>query len=191
MRPAAENTETKAKTILVSHYAGPGETVTWTSEGTEKWTRNIPGIDGTLHAIQESGKIVVLQLHDLQGNIVATAADNESETKLISTYNSTEFGVPSEGKTPPKYAWLGAGGVASELPSGETVQDGITYVPLTGAPLQTQPVEIPLPIKYYEPYEKPNAEGATWVGLRGPTCCGILGTNARRKKQRQLEREVL
>ena len=104
----------------------------------------------------------MLQLHDLNGDIVGTASLSESETKLLSTHNSTEFGVPVGGKEPPKYSWLGADGVTSELPSGAITQDGITYVPLTGEPLQTQPVEIPLPIKYYEPYEKPNAEGATW-----------------------------
>jgi hypothetical protein len=35
-------------------------------------------------------------------------------TKLISTYNSTEFGVSQPGTRPPKYAWLGADGVSSE-----------------------------------------------------------------------------
>ncbi len=161
-----ETTETKIKGKLestaVSHYAGSGSALTWTSEGSSKWTRDIPGIDGGLDAIQTSSGSPVLQLHDLNGDIVGTASLSESETKLLSTYNSTEFGVPVGGKEPPKYSWLGADGVTSELPSGETVQDGVTYVPLTGAPLQTQPVEIPLPIKYYEPYEKPNAEGATW-----------------------------
>jgi hypothetical protein len=52
----------------------------------------------------------VLQLRDLEGNIVGAVEDNHTVTKLASTYNSTEFGVPTEGKTPPKYAWLGAAG---------------------------------------------------------------------------------
>lgn len=47
-------------------------------------------------------------MHDLEGDIVATAADNTTETKLLSTYNNTEFGVPNGGKTPPPFAWLGA-----------------------------------------------------------------------------------
>ena len=91
---------------MISHY-GSSSSVTWTSEGTEKWTRDIPGIDGALDAIQESGKTPLLQLHDLQGNIVGTVADSESETKLFSTYDSTEFGVPTT-SSPPKYSWLGA-----------------------------------------------------------------------------------
>lgn len=98
----------------VDHYAGPGGAVAWVSEGGESWTRNVPGIDGTLAAIQKNGQAPVLQLHDLQGNVIATAALSETETKLLSTYNSTEFGVPQPGTTPPKYAWLGAGGLASE-----------------------------------------------------------------------------
>jgi hypothetical protein len=105
-------------------------------------TRNIPGIDGSLQAIEETDKVVVLQLHDLQGNIAATAADNETETKLISTYNSTEFGVPSEGKTPPKYAWLGAGGLATETAfgTGISTQGGASYIPQVARNLQTAPV---------------------------------------------------
>ena len=73
----------------------------------------------------------MLQLRDLDGDIVGTVGDSESETKLLSTYNSTEFGVPNEGTTPPKYAWLGAEGVSSE-PSqgaGTSTQSGASYVP--------------------------------------------------------------
>ncbi len=142
LETTTENKETKAKSTKVLHYAGAGGAQTWTSEGTEKWTRNVPGIDGTLCATQEAGKAPVLQLHDLQGNIVATAADNESETKLLTTYNSTEFGVPNEGKTPPKYAWLGAGGVSTEtsFESGVATQNGESYVPQVARALQTAPI---------------------------------------------------
>jgi hypothetical protein len=64
-------------------------------------------------------------------------------------------------KTPPKYAWLGATGLTSELPSGTITQDGSTYVPQTGRPLQTEAPELPIPEKYYAPFEPVNAEGAT------------------------------
>ncbi|MGA9875624.1 MAG: hypothetical protein WBQ21_07435 [Solirubrobacteraceae bacterium] len=139
MQTSSENTETKAKTTTVSHYAGPGSAVTWTSEGTEKWTRSIPGIDGSLSAIETSGGATVLQLHDLEGDIVATASLSESETKLLSVYNSTAFGVPQPGMTPPKYAWLGAVGVSSEPTqgSGTVTQGGASYVPQIARSLQT------------------------------------------------------
>jgi hypothetical protein len=142
MEATNENTETKAKSTILSHYAGSGGAATWTSEGTEKWSRNIPGIEGSLCATQTSSSAPVLQLHDLQGNVVATASLSETETKLLTTYNSTEFGVPSEGKTPPKYAWLGASGLATETAFGTGVatQGGTSYVPQVARDLQTAPV---------------------------------------------------
>jgi YD repeat-containing protein len=129
----------------VSHYSAPGAALSWTSEPESKWTRDIPGIDGTLSATQSSSGMVTLQLHDLQGNVVDTAADNETETKVLTSYNSTEFGAPLNGPPPTKYSWLGAAGVSSEQPSGLVTQDGVTYVPQTGRPLQTQGTALPTP----------------------------------------------
>jgi YD repeat-containing protein len=148
--PAGRTMETvsegKSASKMISHYAGPGEALAWTSEEEgKKWTRNIPGIDGTLTAVQKSGENPILQLHDLQGNVVATASVSESETKLLSTYNRTEFGVPQPGTTPPKYAWLGATGLSTEPAqgSGAATQGGASYVPLIGRPLQTGPIASP------------------------------------------------
>ncbi len=137
--------EGKTSSKTISHYAGSGNALTWTSEGSEKWTRNIPGIDGALDAIQTGGGSITLQLHDLQGNIVGTAGDNESETKMLTPYNSTEFGVPQAGTTPPKYAWLGAAGVSTEtsLGSGVATQGGASYVPQVARALQTAPIVPP------------------------------------------------
>jgi hypothetical protein len=62
---------------------------------------------------------------------------------LLSSYNSTEFGVPTT-SSPPKYSWLGADGVASELTStGVSTQNGSSYVPEIGRPLQTGPIASP------------------------------------------------
>lgn len=147
----------KAEPTIISHYAAPGEAVAWTSEEGKAWTRNIPSIDGTLTATQTSSGTTTLLLHDLNGNIVATAGPSETETKLLSTYNSTEFGVPSEGKEPPKYAWQGADGITSELVSGTITKDGATYVPLTGRALQTQPVELPTPVNSIPVFTDPQS----------------------------------
>ncbi|HEV2975127.1 MAG TPA: SMP-30/gluconolactonase/LRE family protein [Solirubrobacteraceae bacterium] len=144
--PAGRTRETLAtgQSAVISHYAGPGEALSWTSEGSAIWSRSIPGIDGTLCATQVSGQAPVLQLHDLQGNIVATASLSETETKLLSTYDSTEFGVPRAGTTAPKYAWLGAAGVSSELPSSGVVTTGAgSYVPEIGRALQSEAVASP------------------------------------------------
>jgi YD repeat-containing protein len=140
-------------TRTIDHYAGPGEGLAWTCEEEEgkkeceegkesKWTRDVRGIDGTLTAIQVNGGAPVLQLHDLQGNVVATAADNETETKLLSTQNSSEFGVSPTGKTP-KYARLGAEGAQSELETGVITQSGATYVPQLARMLQGEEVAPP------------------------------------------------
>ena len=140
----SENTscEGNKNAKLITHYDGPGEAVAWTSEGGLE-TRNIPGIDGTLCAIEKHGAPAVLQLHDLEGDTVATASLSPSATELASTYNSTEFGVPSEGKAPPKYAWLGASGVSTELSSGVVTDGAVSYVPETGRALQTEQAEPP------------------------------------------------
>lgn len=129
---------TKTKT----HYDGPGEAVAWT-ESAEAWTRNIPGIEGALLATQTNGATPVLQLHDLQGNVVATIGDKVGETKLLSTYNSTEFGVPNAGKSPPKFAWLGASGIESAFTTGVITYGATSYVPQTGRALQSEAVEAP------------------------------------------------
>jgi streptogramin lyase len=127
----------------ISHYDGPGDAVAWTSEGEAKSTRSIPGVDGMLAAVQTNGEAPVLQVHDLRGNVVGTAALSPSETKLLSTYDSTEFGTPNEGKAPPKYAWLGGGGMASTLSSGVITYGATSYVPQTGRTLQSEAVEPP------------------------------------------------
>ncbi len=140
---------TTGTTRTISHYDGPGETVAWTCEAAtgsegcqkEKWTRNIPGIDGTIAAIQSSGSEPVLQLHDLQGDVVATAALSPSETKLLSTYDSTEFGVPNKEKEPPTFAWLGAEDISKSLASGIITYGATSYVPQTGTLLQSEQVE--------------------------------------------------
>jgi DNA-binding beta-propeller fold protein YncE len=147
------STGTSSGTVI-THYAAPGEASSWVSESGEKWTRNIPGIDGSLEATQASGAAAVLQLHDLQGNVIATAAVSETETKLLSTYNSTEFGVPQPSTVPPKYAWLGATGLATEpaMASGISTNGGASYVPQVARNLQTAPV-VP-------PGAFPNGQGA-------------------------------
>lgn len=131
---------TTAGSTVISHYDGTGEAVSWTSEEEgKKTTRNIPSVDGTLTATQTNNELPILQLHDLEGDTVATIGDSASETKLRSTYNSTEFGTPNKGK-PPKYAWLGAAGISTELESGVITYGATSYVPQTGRALQADQV---------------------------------------------------
>jgi hypothetical protein len=176
---------------VISHYDASGGAVAWTGEGSgekEKWTRNIPSIDGTLTAIQKgegkTGKSVVLLLHDLKGDVVGEAAISETETKLLKSYNSTEFGVPSGKEAPPKYAWLGAAGVSGELPSGVITQDGVTYVPQTGRPLQTEGVPLPAPENAATPFTRPFEE---WVGSKaGEGAARELSAAEQEKHEREI-----
>ena len=176
---------------VITHYDAGGGAVAWTGEGTgetEKWTRNIPGIDGSLTATEagegKTGKPPVLLLHDLSGDAVAEAAISESETKLLKKYNSTEFGVPNGKEAPPKYAWLGADGVAGELPSGVITQDGITYVPQTGLPLQTEGVPLAAITNTAAALTRPIE---AWVGSHAGEGVALALANAVQKEQ---EREA-
>ncbi len=146
--PAGRTRETipnaNAEEAETLHYDAPGTAVAWTSEANGSWKRNIPGLNGTLMATEAGtgtkGKAAVLELSDLNGNIVATAALSETATKLSTTYNSTEFGIPTATK-PPEYSWLGADWITANPTTGTITEDGITYVPQIGSPLQTQPIE--------------------------------------------------
>jgi len=169
---------------VVSHYDGPGNALAWTSEETSaKWHRNIPGITGALEAVQTNEETPILQLHDLQGDVIATVRDNENETELLTKYNSTEFGVPTGKEPPPKYAWLGAAGVAGELPSGVITQDGVTYVPIIGRPLQTEGIPLPTPENAATPFSRPLE---AWVGSKaGEGAARELSIASQERKKRE------
>ena len=125
---------------VISHYSGPEASPAWTqnSSGTE-WTRNIGGINGNLAAIQYNGAAPVLQLTNLHGDIIATAELSETATGLAATADATEFGVPAT-NLPPKYSWLGAIELPTELPSGAISMGARSYVPQLGRFLQPDPI---------------------------------------------------
>jgi len=125
---------------VISHYAGPGNEPSWTETVTPKeWTRNIPGINGQLAAVQNNGETPVLQLANLHGDLVATAYLSETATELASKVDTSEYGVPTT-SLPPKYSWLGAIELPTELPSGVTNMGARSYVPQIGRFLQPDPI---------------------------------------------------
>lgn len=128
---------------IISHYTGPGGTPAWTantSNSGEEWERNIPGINGRLAAIQSNGETPVLQLSNLHGDIIATAYLSETATGVASTIKeATEFGVPAT-EAPPKYSWLGAIDLPTELPSGIVTMGVRSYIPELGRFLQPDPI---------------------------------------------------
>ena len=121
------------------HYTGPAGTPAWTSEQSGQTTRMMSAMSG-LTAIQHGTETPILQLSNLHGDIVGTAEDNEAASKLASTIaERTEYGVPAT-EAPPKYSWLGAHELPTELPSGVIAMGARSYVPQLGRFLQTDPV---------------------------------------------------
>jgi RHS repeat-associated protein len=130
----------KTSQDIINHYAAGGDTPAWTIETPSgNWTRDIRGIGGGVAAIEVNGETPVLQLTDLHGDIIATAALSETETKLLSMTDTSEYGVPTT-SAPAKYSWLGAEQRPTELPTGVIEMGARSYVPQLGRFLQTDPV---------------------------------------------------
>ncbi len=128
---------------LLSHYSGPGDALSWTvDEANGEWTRNIYGINGQLAATETNGKPAVLQLANLHGDIVATAAIGASS--LTTSTETNEFGIPPQTSSePPVDTWLAALGDRTEQPSGTTLIEGRAYQPQIGRYLQPTPTSTP------------------------------------------------
>jgi RHS repeat-associated protein len=141
--PAGRTRETvatgKKVSDIVSHYAGPGDSPSWTTNTTGETTRNIPGINGQLAAIQSNSEVPVIQLANLHGDIIGTAYLSETATELASKADTSEFGVPTT-SLPSKYSWLGAIELPTELASGVMSMGARSYVPQLGRFLQPDPV---------------------------------------------------
>jgi RHS repeat-associated protein len=131
-------TSSKENSTLINHYAGEGASPAWTTEPGGKWMRYIFGISNGLEAIQTDAEPPVLQLSNLHGDIMATAADEEAASGLLSSTNTTEYGVPTTG-SPSRYSWLGTQELPTEFPSGVTAMGARSYVPQLGRFLQPDP----------------------------------------------------
>ncbi|MGN6255097.1 MAG: RHS repeat domain-containing protein, partial [Solirubrobacterales bacterium] len=122
----------------VFHYDGPSDSPAWTERGSTV-TRNIAGLGGELAAIQENSAEPVLQLTNLHGDVVATAALNPSVTKLKATSSYDEFGNPVSGEAG-RFGWLGGKQRRTELPSGVIQMGARSYVPEVGRFISRDPV---------------------------------------------------
>jgi RHS repeat-associated protein len=148
----------------VFHYAGPGDSLTWSQRG-ETWTRSIVGIGGELAAIHESGKGVTLQLTNLHGDVVATAALSPAVTELKGTFSFDEFGNPTGGSAG-RFAWLGGKQRRTELPSGVVQMGARSYVPSLGRFLTPDPVFG----GSANPYDYANQDPVNRFDLTGEEC---------------------
>jgi RHS repeat-associated protein len=139
--PAGRTLETvstgKRTSDITNHYAGPGSTPAWSVNTAGEYTRNISGLTG-FAAVQNNTEAPVLQLTNLHGDIIATAYLSETATALASTADTSEFGVPTT-SLPPKYSWLGADEIPTELPSGILDMGARSYIPQLGRFLQPDP----------------------------------------------------
>jgi RHS repeat-associated protein len=120
-----------------SHYAGEADSPAWTVTSGGAWTRYIPAFSG-LAAIQTSGGTIELELTNLHGDIVAKASPSETETKLLSATDTTEYGVPTVG-TPARYSWMGNEQRPTELSSGMIAMGARSYIPQLGRFEQSDP----------------------------------------------------
>ncbi|HEV7942467.1 MAG TPA: SMP-30/gluconolactonase/LRE family protein [Solirubrobacteraceae bacterium] len=171
--------------ITIAHYSGPGSSVpSWSYNQTAGTiNRNVAAFGG-LVAVEEAGKEALLQIRDLEGNVVGTAVLSESASHPHTLERATTYGVPTKEKPEDKYNWLGTGGITSSLSSGTIVQDGATYVPQLGAPLQTQGTPEPaianvvtpfvitvapfVPLKYVEAVGAADEGGTPSGNMPGP-----------------------
>ena len=139
--PARRTLETvstgEAASDVTNHYSSEGNSPSWSTEPGEKWARYIQGPTG-LSAIQTNGETPVLQIANLHGDIIGTASMSATATKLLSTTDTTEYGVPTSG-APPRYSWLGTKELPTELPSGITAIGARSYAPQLGRFLQPDP----------------------------------------------------
>jgi RHS repeat-associated protein len=76
---------------------------------------------------------------DASSHDLALQSQSESVSKLLSTSDSTEYGVPRTA-SPAKYSWLGSAQRPTELPSGVINMGARTYIPQLGRFLQPDPV---------------------------------------------------
>jgi RHS repeat-associated protein len=154
--PARRTNETistgSTTTTVADQYDGLGSTASWLSYISGEWQRNIFGISDELVATQNDTETPELQLANLHGDIIATVPDSETATKLKSAIETTEYGVPTVAE-PPKYSWLGASALRTELPSGVLNLGARSYVPQLG--------------RFLEPDTQPGGSGNAYGYTRG------------------------
>ena len=119
----------------ISHYSGAGSTPAWTEVVGGGSSRDIPGIGGSLAAIQTNAGQPVIQLSNLHGDIVGSVPDSQSAESATLTSEPTAFGEATSSASR-EHGWLGSGGLQSELESGVISSPGGSYVPQLGIHLE-------------------------------------------------------
>jgi RHS repeat-associated protein len=158
---------------IVNHYADPSDAPAWittTTGAQSSWTRNVAGLAGDLAATEDNTGTVTLQLANLHGDIVATAADDPAATGTTGYVEATEYGTPrpTTTVTPDRYGWLGAKQRSTDDLAGLVLMGVRLYNPATGRFLQPDPVKDGSASAYTYPVNPLNyvdLDGRCWSGF--------------------------
>jgi hypothetical protein len=174
----AKMTTKSGSTTAISHYAGPGDALTWTCEEVgeckeekeTKWTRNIPA--STEHSTR-SRPTAGRRCYNC--TICRGTSWERSATTKVKRNSNTPTSAPNlayrAAKKPrQKYAWLGAEGAESELGTGVITKAVATYVPQLARTLQAEQV-IP-------PGAAPNGTGPGGLYITEESATAIESGNA-------------
>lgn len=124
----------------INHYTDSTDSPTWTSTGTS-WTRNLVGPNGDLAATVNEAGVVTLDIVNLHGGIVATAADDPTATGNSTYQESTEYGQPRDaGGAYGTYGWLGGARRSSDALGGSILMGARLYAECTGRFESVDPV---------------------------------------------------
>lgn len=126
-------TTSDGSTITTNHYVNDTDSPTWSSTSGTQWTRNAIGPDGNLAASIDQSGTVTLELTNLHGDVVATAADSASDPSYATYSESTEYGAPRVAASAyTTYGWEGAKQRSSNALGGVTLMGDRLYNPATG-----------------------------------------------------------
>jgi RHS repeat-associated protein len=92
---------------LTNHYTDGSDDPAWISTSSTDWSRYLVGASGGLALTVDNAGTVILNLPNLHGDIVATAAP--SDTGPATYTETTEYGLPRDpGAIQSRYGWLGS-----------------------------------------------------------------------------------
>lgn len=137
----ASSTESATSVTTTNHYADGSDSPAWTSTSGTAWTRNLLGIDGGLAGTIDQTGMVTLDLVNMHGDLVATAADDTNATSTTAYFESTEYGAPrTPASAPDSYGWVGSKRRSTNDLGGLTLMGVRLYNPNNGRFLSVDPV---------------------------------------------------
>ena len=137
-----------------------------------EFSRNIQGINGRLAAIQNNNEKPVLQLTNLQGDIIATAEDNETATTPLSTSQEpSEYGHPRD-RSPTQVLLARRDEIPTELPSGITTMGIRPYIPQLGRFSNPTPSPPARPTPTHTPSATPSTKPTPRANTRNTRSAG-------------------